>query len=438
MLRGIFYGSWQAMYKKIACVILTLISAITVACGGGGNSKAGRSTETGSLIVNIYNVSDIATKVVLPGGEMQPYSYVITGKGPGGSTFTRTITGETSVEIQGLVFGEWEIYVEALNNNNVSIGGGDTIVTIHTGETTLCSVTVMPFEGIGMLELAINWDIVLTNPKLDIRLSRRGNLPFDIPYQLSASSDSADVSTEIDAGYYTLTIDLYESLNGTDTRIGGAVEIVRIAQGMISSKTITIITGPSQGDDSGIRNEFPVSAGAPEGNDGLSGFSNGSGAGSSVSGLSGAAYVAPPGANNMGTVNLSYPIAVPSGRGGSGPKVSLSYSSNSGDGLAGVGWKLSAGLGIISRSNKNGPICYDKRDTFIFNDNRLVKVDGTDNSENGTYRLEIESEFSRFELTNAESGGVWRIYDKSGTVSVYGADNTSRMRHPDNPNKVYS
>ncbi|HNX60153.1 MAG TPA: SpvB/TcaC N-terminal domain-containing protein, partial [Spirochaetota bacterium] len=117
--------------------------------------------------------------------------------------------------------------------------------------------------------------------------------------------------------------------------------------------------------------------------------------------------------------------------------VGLSYSSSGGDGLVGIGWNLSTGLAVISRCTTNGELYYDFRDTFTFNGKRLVKTSGSATSEEGTYRCEIESDFSRFELRSSSSGGVWYVYEKSGTVTVLGETTDARVYRPDNMNKIY-
>jgi len=155
-------------------------------------------------------------------------------------------------------------------------------------------------------------------------------------------------------------------------------------------------------------------------------------------GTASTSYIKPPQINNYGTVNLGYPVEIPSGRAGLMPQVGLSYSSTGGDGLVGIGWNLGTGLGVISRTTRHGQICYDQRDIFTFNGKRLVKVDGPSDSENGTYRLEIESGFSRFELKDVQSGGVWNVYDKSGAITIFGKDRSSRIYHPDDINKTYT
>ncbi len=153
--------------------------------------------------------------------------------------------------------------------------------------------------------------------------------------------------------------------------------------------------------------------------------------------LAGAAYVKPPAIGNYGTVELAYPVETPAGRAGMAPSIALSYSSSSGDGVAGIGWGLSTGLGVISRDTGRGELRYDHRDTFTYNGKRLLKVKGAPGSQNGTYRLEIESGFSRFELTGSEEGGIWRVYDTSGVVTIYGESDDTRIAHPDGVERVY-
>jgi len=123
----------------------------------------------------------------------------------------------------------------------------------------------------------------------------------------------------------------------------------------------------------------------------------------------GAAFVRPPQINNYGTGRAVIPDGGAGGPRGYAALGGLSYSSSGGDGLCGIGWSLSSGLGTISRTASHGGALLRLPDTFTFNGKRLVKVSGPVDNENGTYRCEIESDFSRFELTEAERAGVARV-----------------------------
>jgi RHS repeat-associated protein len=191
--------------------------------------------------------------------------------------------------------------------------------------------------------------------------------------------------------------------------------------------------------DINVNKHFP-SPGEPSGRDVLSSSTNMSGKEEDTSPkldpLSGAVYLPPPQIGNYGSVSFSYPLSVPASRAFK-PSVGLSYSSSGSDGLCGIGWSLSTGLGVISRTTANGELYYDYRDTFTFNGKRLVKTGGPAASEDGTYRCEIESDFSRFEMRNSSSGGVWYVYDKSGAVTVLGETTDSRIYRPDDRSGTY-
>ena len=99
----------------------------------------------------------------------------------------------------------------------------------------------------------------------------------------------------------------------------------------------------------------------------------------SISGLEAAnplaAYttISAPEANNMGTVNISYPFRVPEGRQGMQPQIGLTYNSNSGNGVCGMGWDLP--VPCISVETRWGVPLYDNRketETYMLNGEQLL------------------------------------------------------------------
>src|SRR5689334_2725596 len=89
--------------------------------------------------------------------------------------------------------------------------------------------------------------------------------------------------------------------------------------------------------------------------------------------------------DNNGSANYSIPIVVPPGTASMEPHLSLSYSSQMGNGLLGVGWSLS-GISVIHRcartiaqDNFKGGIFFDSGDRYCMDGQRLIAlVDGTD------------------------------------------------------------
>ena len=88
-----------------------------------------------------------------------------------------------------------------------------------------------------------------------------------------------------------------------------------------------------------------------------------------------------------GIATTSIPLEVPPGRGGIQPKMSLVYSSDSGNGWVGYGWRL--GKGVIERQTKFG-VNYSG-DDYVFHlsgiNVELVNVGS------GEYRAKIENNF---------------------------------------------
>ncbi len=152
---------------------------------------------------------------------------------------------------------------------------------------------------------------------------------------------------------------------------------------------------------------------------------------------SGAAFIRPPAISNYGSVDISYQVEIAPGRAGLQPSLSLAYSSSGGDGIAGTGWSLSTGLGVVSRMSRYGPIRYDGRDMFSYNGKRLIKVSGPEGSEEGAYRMETGSPLVRLEYAESGRGGLWRVREPSGTVSFYGMEEDQRVYDPGDRSKTY-
>jgi hypothetical protein len=73
---------------------------------------------------------------------------------------------------------------------------------------------------------------------------------------------------------------------------------------------------------------------------------------------------------HKGTGNFSVPIALPPGRNGLQPQLTLAYSSGSGNGPFGLGWALSV-PGVARQTSKGIPQYTDAQDIFI-----LIRVRG--------------------------------------------------------------
>lgn len=128
-----------------------------------------------------------------------------------------------------------------------------------------------------------------------------------------------------------------------------------------------------------------------------------------------------------GSATAGIPIVVPPGRKNMQPSLALSYSSNSTNGVCGVGWALS--VSSIQRSTKKGVPKYDSTGTFVFassgSTGELVLIDAAANE----YRQKIETAFMKYVFDPANSR--WTVWDKSGMKYIFGSTALSRMESDD-------
>lgn len=122
-----------------------------------------------------------------------------------------------------------------------------------------------------------------------------------------------------------------------------------------------------------------------------------------------------------GAATYTIPIEVPAGINGMQPNISLVYSSQAGNGIAGWGWNI-GGISMISRVPKNhyydgefGSIDWTKESPLALDGQRLIKISDTE------YRTENES-FSKITAESIQYRGpeVIKVQTKDGLIMEYG------------------
>jgi RHS repeat-associated protein len=160
-----------------------------------------------------------------------------------------------------------------------------------------------------------------------------------------------------------------------------------------------------------------------------------------------------------GTASFSVPIYTSPGRSGSGPQLTLSYGSGSGNSPFGFGWSVA--IPSITRKTDKGLPQYrdaDESDIFMFSGAgdllpALVQSDGQwirDVVPSRTlygrqyaihrYRPRVESLFAQIErwinLTDA-TDTFWRCITRDNLTSWYGSTVASRIADPNNPTHIF-
>ncbi len=162
-----------------------------------------------------------------------------------------------------------------------------------------------------------------------------------------------------------------------------------------------------------------------------------------VSGPAGAA-TGTAGVSPGGAAAYSFPVAIPPGTNGAVPSLSLEYSSQSGPGIAGMGWSLS-GLSVITRVPQNmyfdgtvKPIRLDTDDRFALDGQRLILKTGVYGGNSSTYGTETEN-FSEAAIKDMQGGSPkwFEVVDKDGIKAQYGNTADSRFMSEDNASVIF-
>jgi len=121
---------------------------------------------------------------------------------------------------------------------------------------------------------------------------------------------------------------------------------------------------------------------------------------------------------HTGTGNLSVPIAVPAGRAGVQPDLTLAYSTGQGNGAFGLGWMLSV-PGVSRDTAKQIPVYDDARDIFLLSGaEQLVPVVPVASPAQGTtrYRPRTEGLFARITHFKSSEADYWEVRSRNGLI----------------------
>ncbi|MFK8054464.1 MAG: SpvB/TcaC N-terminal domain-containing protein, partial [Woeseiaceae bacterium] len=144
-----------------------------------------------------------------------------------------------------------------------------------------------------------------------------------------------------------------------------------------------------------------------------------------------------------GNASYSIPIAVPPGRNGMEPSLSLNYNSGSGNGLLGVGWSL-GGMAAITRCSANWAqdgfsdgVEFDGQDRYCLNGQRLILKSGSYGAAGSVYSTEIDS-FVKVTAYGQQGSGpsYWVVHDKNGMRHWYGSSTSSRVEAQGKPDAL--
>jgi RHS repeat-associated protein len=141
-----------------------------------------------------------------------------------------------------------------------------------------------------------------------------------------------------------------------------------------------------------------------------------------------------PSVTPTGAANYEIPIKIAAGTSAMAPKLSITYNSQAGDGLLGLGFTIT-GLSSISRCPADkyhdgvfDPVDFDSNDRFVLDGNRLILVSGTYGTNSSEYRTENNIFSKVIAYGNTGAGPEkFMVWTKSGLIQEYGYTADSRI-----------
>ncbi|TVR53590.1 MAG: fibronectin type III domain-containing protein [Spirochaetaceae bacterium] len=186
----------------------------------------GELRRTGELSINV-GVIESERAGVNPASFL-PDSYLFTGTGPDGKTFSIT-SADGSVTVPALVAGVWVVQVTVFNSDGVAVLTGESTVTVEPDSELSLTMELDVVEGAGSLQLDLGWNPAHTvTPYAELQLvSADGeSAAYAIPIQSPGSATR--LVSDIPAGVYTYSVVLLDS----GQPVMGRADTVRILAGV--------------------------------------------------------------------------------------------------------------------------------------------------------------------------------------------------------------
>jgi hypothetical protein len=220
------------MIRNTVIAFVAILSLGFAACSSPITSLKGSVPFSGTTGALSISIGEPSSRTLLPSISMTPVSYDVSGTGPSGATFSQS-SAAASVQIPNLIPGAWNVTANAKNASSQVIASGTVAATITAGTIGAVAITVSPLSGNGTLALSVTFPAAsVTAPSIAASLIPQTGSSIPLTFTMGSGTASC-TNAAIPNGYYTLSLRLLDS--GILTM--GAVEVVRIAQGVTTSGT---------------------------------------------------------------------------------------------------------------------------------------------------------------------------------------------------------
>ncbi len=209
-----------------------VLMMILVICLTGCKEEPGRSSLRLSMQSN-----EIQNRSILPQDTpLEVSRYAVSGVGPQGSTFEMQ-SANPSMEIEGLLMGNWEITAIGQNELGVNLVSGHTTCSL-TSEPTNAVIELKTLIGTGTMKIELTWDkSKISSPSIELWVTDSDGIKTKVnPTTSNYINGSVFYTDTYPAGSYMLQGRLYSG----STAVAGCAEVVRIVGGKTTEGVIPL------------------------------------------------------------------------------------------------------------------------------------------------------------------------------------------------------
>lgn len=200
--------------------LIPLLGLVCLMIGGCKEEGAARST----LQLSMVSTQAKARSLLPKDTPLEVSHYVVEGEGPQGTTFSVMSTTQ-SLEVEGLLIGNWTITAVGQNNSGVDLVRGQATVNL-TPEPKEVTIELGSLAGKGLLSVELLWNhLNVSEPSLAATLTdEAGNTQTLTPTTNNIATGSVLYSGDYQAGSYLLKAQLFSG----SVPVAGCAEVVRI------------------------------------------------------------------------------------------------------------------------------------------------------------------------------------------------------------------
>lgn len=167
----------------------------------------------------------------------EPVEYHVTGAGPAGASFSRTVT-ELPLTVRGLTNGEWRIDVAGIDGAGHVVLQGSGVAFVSDEEIRLARIVLAPPAGTGSVRIELSWPAELVaepQPEAVVHVGETPVATLDCTVRAGDGEATCTVGS-VASGWYRLEIRLYDG----GKSVAGRADLLSVIAGATTDADLAL------------------------------------------------------------------------------------------------------------------------------------------------------------------------------------------------------